>query len=163
MIRVELDDREVRRTLDELSRRLGDLTPAMHDIGQALVEAIRAHIRDGRDWQGRPFAPNKPATLARKKGAKPLVDSGRMADLSLHFRAGRDFVEVGSSAVQAAVLQFGARRGAFGKTRRGASIPWGNIPPRPFLPIEDGSRLPNDARALVLTLLTDHLADLNGQ
>ena len=41
--RTELDDRQVRRTLAEPSRRLSGLTPAMQDVGQALVEAIRTH------------------------------------------------------------------------------------------------------------------------
>src|SRR5690606_5982165 len=78
-IRIEVDDREVRQALENLQRRVSDLTPVMHDIGQALVEGMRARLRDGRDVEGRPFAPNSPVTLARKKGTRPLVDSGMMA------------------------------------------------------------------------------------
>jgi phage gpG-like protein len=37
--------------------------------------------------------------------------------------------------IYAAVQQFGAAKGAFGRTSRGAPIPWGNIPARPFLGI----------------------------
>jgi phage gpG-like protein len=44
-------------------------------------------------------------------------------------------VEVGSSLEYAAVQQLGARRGQFGRTRRGAPIPWGDIPARPYLGI----------------------------
>jgi len=36
MIRIDIDDREVRRALDDLARRLADMRPAMHAIGQAL-------------------------------------------------------------------------------------------------------------------------------
>jgi phage virion morphogenesis protein len=132
MIRIDIDDREVRAALANLQRRVADLTPVMHDIGQALVKGMRARLRDGRDVEGRPFAPNKPTTLAKKRGTRPLVDSGMMAD-QFAYQAGRDFVEAGSNAEQAATLHFGAKRGAHGKTRRGAPIPWGDIPARPFV------------------------------
>ncbi len=151
MIRIEIDDREVREALAKLQRRLGDLTPVMHDIGQALVEGMRARLRDGRDVEGRPFAPNSPVTLARKRGARPLVDSGMMAS-QFAYQAGRDFVEAGSNAVQAATLHFGARRGAHGKTRRGAPIPWGDIPARPFVGVSEADRRD------ILDILAEHLA-----
>lgn len=146
MIRIEIDDREVRRALDALARRVTDFTPAMHDIGQALMEGMRSRISEGRDWDGRAFAPNSPLTAARKGRNKPLVDTGTFAGNRLRYAAGRDFVEVGASAVQAATLQFGAKRGAFGRTKRGAPLPWGDIPARPFLPVRQDSSLPETAR-----------------
>ena len=78
MIKIELDDRDVRQALDRLARRVNNLTPALHDVGQALMEGSRQRISEGRDWQGRPFAPNSPFTLARKRGNKPLVDTGNL-------------------------------------------------------------------------------------
>lgn len=57
MIRIELDDRDVRQELDDLSRRVSDMTQAMHQIGQALMEGSRDRILSGRDWTGAPFAP----------------------------------------------------------------------------------------------------------
>lgn len=132
-ITIDIDDREVRQALENLQRHVADLTPVMHDIGQVLVDGMRARLRDSRDVEGRPFAPNSPVTLARKKGTRPLVDSGMMADERFIYQAGRDYVEAGSNAAQAATLHFGAKRGAHGKTRRGAPIPWGDIPARPFV------------------------------
>jgi len=43
----------------------------------------------------------------------------------------------------AATQQFGAAKGAFGRTKFNGPIPWGNIPARPFLGIseEDESNL----------------------
>jgi len=38
------------------------------------------------------------------------------------------------------VQHFGASQGAFGKTKRGAPIPWGNIPGRPYLGFSDEDR-----------------------
>lgn len=159
MIEIHLDDRAVRQALHELARRVSDMTPAMHDIGQALVEGIRDRIRDGQDWDGRAFAPNSPVTLRKKRGTKPLVDTGTLVGSRLHYAAGRDQVEVGASAIQAAVLHFGAKRGAFGRTRRGAPLPWGDIPARPFMPIEGRDRLPQAAGEIVRDTIADYLAD----
>jgi phage gpG-like protein len=38
-------------------------------------------------------------------------------------------------------MHFGARQGAFGRTRRNGPIPWGNIPARPFLPISENGEM----------------------
>ncbi|MDD3610462.1 MAG: phage virion morphogenesis protein [Halothiobacillaceae bacterium] len=160
MIEVQIDDRVLLDALRDLQDRVGDLTPALHDIGQALVEGARARIRDGMDWNNQPFAPNRPATLARKRGAKPLIDTGHLVSARLHFRAGRDTLVMGSSAVQAGVLQFGANRGAFGTDKRGRALPWGDIPARPFLPI-DGHDLPESALQVVRDTLADYLMDMS--
>ncbi|TXF11921.1 phage virion morphogenesis protein [Pelomicrobium methylotrophicum] len=159
MIKIEIDDKKVRRALSDLQRRVGDMTPAMHAIGQALMEGSRERILQGRDWTGAAFAPNSPATLARKKGSKPLIDSKSFVTSRLHYEAGRDSVAVGSSAVQAAVLQFGAKRGQFGQTKRGGKIPWGDIPARRYLPVTADGKLDEAARSLILETIRAHLAD----
>lgn len=158
MIRIEIDDREVRRALEELRRRASNMTQAMHSIGQALADGSRERILGGRDWAGQQFAPNSTATLARKKGDKPLIDSKSFVRSRLHYEAGQDNVLVGSSAVQSAVLQFGARQGQFGATRRGGKIPWGDIPARRYLPITEDGSLDDAARDIVLETIRAHLA-----
>jgi len=160
MIRIDIDDREVRQALENLRRRASDMKPAMHTIGQALMEGSRERILSGRDWTGQPFAPNSPTTLARKKGGKkPLIDTKSFVSGRLHYEASADSVTVGSSAVQAAVLQFGAKKGAFGATRRGAKIPWGDIPARRYLPIREDGQLDDAARSLILESIRAYLAD----
>jgi phage gpG-like protein len=74
---------------------------------------------------------------------------------SLTYRADADSVEVGTNVIYAGTHQFGARQGAFGRTRRGGPIPWGDIPARPFLPT-DG--LPEEQRREVLDLIREHFA-----
>lgn len=162
---IEIDDESVRRALSDLQRRVADMTPAMHAIGQALVEGSRERILAGRDWTGAPFAPNSPVTLARKKGDKPLIDTGTFMDDRLGYQASRDQVVIFSSAKQAGVLQFGAKKGAFGegryKTRRGTfKMPWGDIPPRRFFPVTQDGQLDEAARRTVLDVLRAHLDDL---
>jgi len=159
MIRIDIDDREVRQALEDLRRRASDMKPAMHTIGQALTEGSRERILSGRDWTGQPFAPNSPATLARKKGNKPLINEKTFVTSRLHYESSADSVTVGSSAVQAAVLQFGAKKGAFGATKRGAKIPWGDIPARRYLPIQEDGQLDDAARSLILDAIRAYLAD----
>jgi len=159
MIQIEIDDREVLQALQELRRRTSNMKQAMHTIGQALTEGSREHILSGRDWTGQPFAPNSPVTLARKKGDKPLIDHRTFVTSRLFYEADANSAIVGSSAVQAAVLQFGARKGAFGATKRGAKIPWGDIPARRYLPIREDGQLDDDARSLILDVIRAYLAD----
>jgi phage gpG-like protein len=162
---IRINDQELRRLLGALSDlrdSARDMTPAMHDIGQALTEGIREHIRDGKDWDGSAFAPNSTLVIARKGRNQPLVDRGNLVGQRLHYQARSDSVEIGSSAVQAATLHFGASRGAFGRTRHGAPIPWGNIPPRPFMPVDGQGGLARGARQTVIETITDHLRDAVG-
>jgi phage gpG-like protein len=159
MIKIEIDDRAVREALARLQARVTNMQPAMDFIGQALIEKTRQHIEAGRDWTGTPFAPNSPATLARKKGARPLINRGDFKDRRLYHRASSDQVLIGASGVQAAVLQFGAKKGAFGKTRRGAKIPWGDIPARRYFPVKESGELDAAARSLILEAIRAHLAD----
>lgn len=157
MITITIESTAVQAALTRLQARLGDLTPVMHDIGQALVEGTRERINIGQDWGGHAFAPNSAATLARKKGSKPLINEGNLVANRLHFAATASSVAVQSSAVQSAVLQFGAKAGAFGRSKRGGKLPWGDIPARPFMPLEGQNKLPAAAEALVLAEINAYL------
>ncbi|MBN2691078.1 MAG: phage virion morphogenesis protein [Burkholderiaceae bacterium] len=162
MIRIDLDDTQVQRLLADLQQRLGNLTPAMAQIGEALAEGSKQRIEAGRDWRGKSFAPNKPSTLARKKGARPLIDTGTLLHNRIHYSANAHSATVAAGGVQAAVMQFGQKKGASGAGKRGKPIPWGDIPPRPFLPISPGGDLEPKARDLVLDILRAWVADAGG-
>lgn len=162
MITIEVNDQHVTALLDALARRASDLKPAMRTIGEYLVESTKRRFAAGVDPEGDRWAPNRPVTIARylarfksshtKTGAlsaagrkrsgakKPLVGESKSLSTTIHYRADRTSVAVGSPMEYAAVHQFGAHRGAFGKTRRGAPIPWGDIPARPFLGLSDEDR-----------------------
>lgn len=132
-------------TLDPLLIALleatGDLTGFMQDAGELLVASAQDRVLQGVQPDGSPFAPRSEATLKRyaKLGLSfgaPLNVSGDMRN-HLFYNAESDSVEYGSNAIQAAVMQFGAAKGAFGAASNGASIPWGNIPARPFIGISE--------------------------
>jgi len=42
MIRIDIDNREVKQALEKLQRSVGDMMPAMEDIGELLLVSIRA-------------------------------------------------------------------------------------------------------------------------
>jgi len=139
--------------LKQLATQLDDMAPVMQDLGEYLVQSTQDRMLRGEQPDGRPFAPRSATTLARyaakgfKFGAQPLNKSGEMRQ-QLHYQASSSGLSWGSNAIQAAVMQFGARKGAFGSyegkgfgdTTPTISIPWGDIPARPFLGISGGDR-----------------------
>jgi phage gpG-like protein len=97
------------------------------------------------------------AALKKMLNAKPLRDRGQLAS-SFSAQVSGDEVRVGSGDIRAGTHQFGAGQGAYGRTKRGGPIPWGDIPARPMLPIRDGAvDLPADDRADILDLITQKL------
>ncbi len=177
-IQITLRANNLNQILTRLQRKLSDLTPAMRDIGEALSETTKQRFRSSTSPAGKPWAPNADSTLLRylerkgglskkrtatggrtltQKGAralgskKPLVDSKTLGT-TIFYQAGRHRVEIASPMEYAAVQQFGARKGAFGRTSRGAPIPWGNIPARPFMGIS------RPDRATVLAIVSEWIA-----
>ena len=152
-IRVEFDDAEVRRALDRLAKAGADLTPAMREIGEVLLNSARERFSDQTSPDGTPWAPLSEQTRARKPRNKDkvLTLDGHLRG-TLAFRAGADSVEVGSPLVYAGTHQFGAPAGSFAP-----GIPWGDIPARPFLVDANGRLAPADEDAIGEIIL-DYLA-----
>ncbi|MDE4175793.1 phage virion morphogenesis protein [Phaeobacter sp. PT47_59] len=127
--------------LAAMREALDDPSEAMADLGEYLVNATQERMLKGETPDGAPFAPRSQATLDRyarlglSYGA-PLNQSGNMR-ATLFYEADKDGLEYGSNAIQAAVMQFGAAKGAFGTASNGSSIPWGDIPEREYIGISD--------------------------
>jgi len=153
-ISVKIDDREVKALLGRIQRRLADLTPAMKIIGSTIQASVVRNFEVG----GRPkWKPLSRVTLKRrKKGGGILRVQGMAGGLmgSIHYRAHNDRVIIGTNKIYAGTHQFGARKGSFGTIvasvrehmRRGhmvrahtrrMAVPWGDIPARPFLMVQD--------------------------
>ncbi|TCS69762.1 phage virion morphogenesis protein [Sulfuritortus calidifontis] len=167
MIEITLDDRALRAALDRLRSRVEDTGPAMHDIGQTLMERARRRFATSTGPDGQAWEPNAPATIAaylgryggsykkdgslskrgaaRAAGKKPLIGESKQLQ-NIHYAAGRDWAEVGSSRIYAAIHQLGGQAG------RGKSV---TIPARPFLPVtQDGQWIGADDRAAILDILS---------
>ncbi|PKP71856.1 MAG: phage virion morphogenesis protein [Alphaproteobacteria bacterium HGW-Alphaproteobacteria-4] len=146
MITIELKDAEVSAILNRLGAAMSDLTPVMQEIGEQLVFETEQRFAQGVSPGGAPWAPKSETTLEAyaRRGDKidfrPLFGPSGRLHSTIDYRAGSDFVEVGSGAVYAAVMQFGAGKGAFGVDAAGHPIPWGPIPARPFIGISEIDR-----------------------
>lgn len=173
-INVELDDRDVRAALEALAASAGDLRPAFEQMGEYLIMSIRQRFQDSVAPDGTPWAPNTETTYLRflgrfkgsftktgklsKKGAeratgkRPLIGESGSLSTQIVKEVTEDELRVGSTMEYAAVHQSGASKGAFGRTKRGAPIPWGDIPARPFLGLSDGDR------AELVAILREHLS-----
>ena len=71
MIRIEIDDRELRAALRRLQQRVGDLGPFMREAGELLSQSTIDRFGRGVAPDGSRWAPNSPVTLARKRGRVP--------------------------------------------------------------------------------------------
>lgn len=79
---VKYTDREVRDGLIRLQQKVGDLTPAMQEVGEYCILATDQRFIQERDVQGRPWIPLSPVTIARKRAegriTKILQSTGLM-------------------------------------------------------------------------------------
>lgn len=181
---IQTDDAQFRATLERLERAGTDLRPVLKQVGEALVDSTRQRFLQGVAPDGTPWAPNAPSTfvnlLGRYKGSfikkdgddkgrltksganrvmgkRPLIGETRSLSTTINYRVSGKAVEIGSPMEYAAVQQFGARKGAFGTTKRGAPIPWGDIPARPFLGVSA------EDEQVIQNLFYDYLQDSVGE
>lgn len=147
MITIEINDAEITAALTRLAAKLTDMTPIMEQIGRGLVTSTKDRFGKGISPDGTAWTPNSAVTLARKKGKPPLFGNSPVAaglNAQIFAETGKDFVEVGSTKVYAAMMQFGGTKSAFPHL-------WGDIPARPFLGLSD------DDREEIMDIISDAL------
>ncbi len=131
MFSLELHDEELRAALDRLETGLSDMSEVMNDIGEPWAESHQQRIEksmgapDGTAWAAK-------SPFTRSKDPRPLYNTGDMVS-RIHHIYGPDFVSVVATGLQVRTLHFGAAKGAFGQTKTGLPIPFGDIPARPFM------------------------------
>lgn len=185
-VAVSVDCVEVTLALSRLAKRLGDLRPAMAEIGAAMVNAKDLGFRAESDPWGKAWAPLSAVTFARRrKGSKRILrDTGHLQD-SIAYTADGDSATMGvgvgvsTNVKYAGTHQFGARMGEYGRysqvsrrskfkegdfrrnagTVKGFPIPWGDIPARPFLPLSPAGSvdLPQPLLDGILDILRAHV------
>jgi len=137
---IRIDGREITAAFARMRGLVSDLTPAMREIGEVLTQSTIDRFKTSTAPDGGRWAPNKPSTLARKRGTRPLIGETGLLSSQFAPRAGPRYVEISTPMEYAATHQYGARRGQYGRSRRGAPIPWGDIPARPFLGLSESDR-----------------------
>lgn len=151
-LEIRVDDAALRSALAQLRATTGDLQPVFRDLGEALLNSTRDRFSTFKSPSGTRWAALSPAYQKRKKQNKHkiLTLRGHLRGL-LAYQVRPDALLVGTPLDYGATHQFGAKKGAFGRTRRGGPIPWGDIPARPFLGLSDADRAEID------TILREHL------
>lgn len=153
MIKVKLDSKLVLQQLERLSKGAANPRPALLAIGESLVESTKKRFGSSSAPDGKPWAANSALTLKRKRGSKPLVNEGTLRDQIGYVESGNQLT-IFSSMIYAATQQFGAKQGAFGRSRRNTPIPWGTIPARPFLGVS------NDDEKMIVETVSEYLRSL---
>lgn len=170
MIEIELDDKLVLDAINRLLDTGADMTPAMQDIGEYLVDSTRRRFQDGVAPDGTPWAPNSETAYlsylgkfgssyskkdgrltksgaTRAAGKKPLIGETKQLSTRIFSRATAHGVDVGSPLEYAGTQHFGAAAKSF----TGGKTPWGDIPARPFL------GLSSEDRDAVLDIVQEHI------
>lgn len=135
---VEITVAEIRKALEQLQAKLGDLTPVFRDLGEALKISHRERFSRGVGPDGQPWPELSPGYRATKKKNKDkkLVLDGWLREL--HYQAGGTELRLGTDRLYGATHQFGD--------------PARHIPARPFLGLDEAEQ------AHVLDVLAEWLA-----
>ena len=157
VLSLKLEDKAVRSALGRALEVLDAPRPMLMKIGEELADSTMARFPRGKGPDGVPWARKSPTTLARhpRGGRRPLIGESRVLSNSISHQVQGKQVMVGSSAIQAAVLQMGAKAGSLwkGKDQRGrrGRSPWGDIPARPYLGLSD------EDEVTILDVVADYL------
>jgi phage gpG-like protein len=177
--KITIQDAEVRAALLQLKATVGNLKPAMDEIGQLYERSVLDNFAkesspDGTPWQPTKVLSNYLMYRGTEKGAKRkeayTKKGGFRADFSrflagkkilvlsgslrsrIHYQADKSSVTIGSAGIPyGAIHQFGGMAG------RGKKV---KIPARPWLATNKGDSLELAAKdkAMVLEVIGRHLA-----
>ena len=152
MITIELNNPQLQAWLQLIESTVGDLKPLMRSIAAELTSQTEENFED----QGRPpWAALSAVTVAsrEKTGTWPgqilQVSAGGLA-ASIVSRSDHNSALVGSNKPYAAMMQFGGEQARFPHL-------WGDIPGRPYLPMDDQGQLQPEAEEAILDLALAHL------
>jgi phage virion morphogenesis protein len=152
MFTVELDHQRLQQTLHQIEWAIGDLAPLMQGIATELAQQTEENF----EHEGRPeWAELSDTTTDRraKQGHWPgqilqVSAAGLAASITTH--STHSTALVGSNKPYAAMMQFGGEQ---------SDLPhlWGDIPARPYLPMDAQGHLQPEAEEAILSLAIDHL------
>jgi phage virion morphogenesis protein len=146
MASIEVNDDEIVRALQKMKDAAGDISPALKEIGEILVESTKQRFASSQDPEGNLWVPNSKVTIDRKGKNRPLIDIGTLSEHIIYDVLVGNVLEIGSSMEYAAIQQFGGTKDEFPHL-------WGDIPSRPFLGISSADK------EEILLIIEEHLAD----
>lgn len=142
---IQINDQLLVEKLHTVAEHLDQPIRLSHSIANSLLTVVE----DNFDNEGRPaWAGLSAVTLARRKAGKILHQSGQLRR-SIVTAVKDNEVMIGTNDPKAPTHQFGAKQGQYGKNARNKPIPWGNIPARPFIPMDASGNLQHDAEQAI--------------
>lgn len=158
---VEIDTTQVQRLAADFLAKGGKLTPVYKAIGEYMRLEIENRFDKQVDPSGKKWQKLSPVTLLKKKNNKILTERGNLRN-SFNYKASANSVDIGTPDVRAAALHYGAAKGSYGtfikkvkshsrKNKYGRTfvvnahnrsmlLPWGNIPARPILGVNEANK-----------------------
>jgi phage virion morphogenesis protein len=110
IVGIQYSSGEVNSRLNELQRKVSDLTPVMKNIGEYMLLSTDTRFRTETDPYGNRWQPNSPRTTARKRAEGRLIrvlqSTGRLRS-SISYKADRTSVVIGTNVSYAAKHQLG--------------------------------------------------------
>jgi phage virion morphogenesis protein len=141
---IIVDAADILAALQRLLAATGDVSPALRDIGEILVESTQRRFETKIGPDGAAWERNSPVTIERKGRDNPLFEHGDLVRQIRYELIGNDTLEIGSSLPYAAMQQFGGSQDEFPWL-------WGDIPARAFLGIS------GDDKDTILRIIEAHL------
>jgi phage virion morphogenesis protein len=152
MFTIELEHQRLQQALSKVEWAIGDLTPLMRGIAAELASQTEQNFEN----EGRPQWPELSDTTTErraKKGNWPgqiLQVSAAGLAASITTLATDSSALVGSNKPYAAMMQLGGDQADFPHL-------WGDIPARPYLPVDAEGNLQPEAEEAILELALSHL------
>lgn len=152
MLTIEINHQRLQQTLRQIESAVGDLKPLM----QTIATELASQTEENFEHEGRPQWPELSDVTTEnraKHGHWPgqilqVSAAGLAASITTH--ATDSTAMVGSNKPYAAMMQFGGEQADF-------PLLWGDIPARPYLPVDTTGNLQTEAEEAVLKLSLNHL------
>lgn len=153
MITVELDHSRLQETLRKVEWAVGDLAPLMKGIAAEMASVTEENLEEqGRpDWESlSSITTDRREQSGTWPGQMLQVSAGGLA-ASVTTQATDSSALVGSNKPYAAMMHFGGKKADFPHL-------WGDIPGRPYLPMDVEGKLQPEAEDAILDLALQHLS-----
>lgn len=144
MFDVKVESKSVTDALQRLAKSAANPRPVLLAIAEDLVTSTKKRFVTSTAPDGTRWAPNKPSTLRRKKGDKPLIGKTNLLSQKIFPDVGSDWLVVGSPMKYAAMQHFGGKKSQFPKL-------WGDIAARPIFGLSDSDE------KMVVSTTSDYL------
>ena len=153
MIFVQHDLQRITQRLTKLIRSSQNLSPLTRRLAEDMADDIEENFQTESGPDGSPWAALSPVTQrerAMKGYTGPIGQrTGRMAQVTRQHD--RKSAAAGLTVDYVRTFHYGAPAGAYGRTSRGAPIPWGPVPARPVAGF--GRRLIAQVRTTIIDWL----------